>query len=492
MMDINFDNTYCKLPEHFYTSMRPTPVSAPDLISVNKDLCAILNIEESWLRSAEGINFVAGNFVPTNADPIATVYAGHQFGNWNSQLGDGRAILIGEVLGRQGERYDIQLKGSGPTPYSRGGDGRAPLGPILREYIVSEAMHALGVPTSRSLAAVATGDVVYRDQTHPGGILARVAQSHIRIGTFQYFAARQDNESVKALAWHVIKRHYTEAEHADNPVEAMFKLIMQREASLVANWQSLGFIHGVMNTDNILVSGETIDYGPCAFIDNFDPGKVFSSIDRGGRYAYQNQPGIMHWNLSIFAQCILPLLDDDQDKALCSAQDIIDGFPALYEQSYLARMGHKLGITNIRKGDSELIADLLTIMAEQASDFTLTFRYLAEQIDTQKKSESLLPGDSALGPAFAPWVKRWEARLHQENGELSEISHSMNKVNPAIIARNHLVEQVIIAAEHDQDFTPFHNLVDALSQPFVLNDANRKYVLPPQPDQVVANTFCGT
>ena len=308
---IRFDNSYQQLPERFYSRLAPTPVSKPGPVRFNQSLAGQLGISADWLSSTGGIESLSGNRVPTGAEPIATAYAGHQFGNWVPQLGDGRAILLGEVIGPDGQRYDIQLKGSGRTPYSRGGDGRAPLGPVLREYIVSEAMAALGVPTSRALAAVSTGDAVYREGVLPGAVLTRVAQSHIRIGTFQYFYSRQDHEGLRLLADHVISRHYPEAAAAGNPVQALLEGVIAAQARLIAQWQLLGFIHGVMNTDNMLLSGETIDYGPCAFMDEFHPNRVFSSIDRQGRYAYSNQPGIAHWNLANLAQTLLPLMDED-------------------------------------------------------------------------------------------------------------------------------------------------------------------------------------
>ncbi|MEJ6539731.1 MAG: YdiU family protein, partial [Halioglobus sp.] len=320
MSPITFDNSYARLPEQFYARQAPVPVTAPGPIRVNRQLAEQLGIDANWLSSEAGTQVVAGNAVPPGSEPLASVYAGHQFGGYNPQLGDGRAILLGEVLSHEGRRFDLQLKGSGPTPYSRGGDGRSPIGPVLREYIVSEAMHQLGVPTTRALAAVTTGEWVQRDGSLPGAILARVASSHIRIGTFQYFAARRDIESLQLLSHHVIDRHYPDAKSSDNPVLAMLEAIISRQAQLMAHWQLLGFIHGVMNTDNMLVCGETIDYGPCAFMDQFNPDQVFSSIDHAGRYAYRQQPAIAHWNLSVLAQALLPILDNEQERAVALAQ----------------------------------------------------------------------------------------------------------------------------------------------------------------------------
>ncbi len=487
-----FDNSYARLPEQFYTRQLPDPVSSPGLIRVNRALAGQLGIEPNWLESKTGVEFIAGNFIPAGADPIATVYAGHQFGGWNPQLGDGRAILLGEMIAADGVRYDIQLKGSGRTPYSRGGDGRAPLGPVLREYIISEAMAVLGVPTTRALAAATTGDDVMRDGQVPGAVLTRVAQSHIRIGTFQFFAAKKDYNALKILVDHVIQRHYPEAAQADNPVRAMLDGVVSRQANLIAQWQLLGFIHGVMNTDNMLLSGETIDYGPCAFMDGFDPGMVFSSIDHGGRYAYRNQPPIAHWNLSMLAQALLPLLDGDQEKALASGQAAIDTFPDLHMAEYHNGMRKKLGLTRSDADDAVFMQDLLTLMQVEKTDFTLTFRRLSDLADPEKASGGGVGSVFEFPETFAPWLDRWRKRLASESSGGSEQQKGMYAVNPAYIARNHLVEEAIDAAVNLQDFEPFHTLVDVLAQPFEFNDAQARYAIPPRPEQVVKQTFCGT
>jgi uncharacterized protein YdiU (UPF0061 family) len=489
---LSFDNSYARLPEQFYTRQLPDPVSSPGLIRVNRALAGQLGIEPNWLESKTGVEFIAGNFIPGGADPIATVYAGHQFGGWNPQLGDGRAILLGEMIAADGVRYDIQLKGSGRTPYSRGGDGRAPLGPVLREYIISEAMAVLGVPTTRALAAATTGDEVMRNGREPGAVLTRVAQSHIRIGTFQFFAAKKDYNALKILVDHVIQRHYPEAEQADNPVRAMLDGVVTRQASLIAKWQLLGFIHGVMNTDNMLLSGETIDYGPCAFMDGFDPDTVFSSIDHGGRYAYRNQPPIAHWNLSMLAQALLPLLDGDQEKALASGQAAIDAFPDLYMSAYQIGMRKKLGLTQNGADDAVFMQDLLTLMQEEKTDFTLTFRRLSELADPEMVSGGGVSSIFELPETFAPWLDRWRKRLASEPSDASGLQSGMYAVNPAYIARNHLVAEAIDAAVNQQDFEPFHTLVDVLAQPFEFNDAQTHYAIPPRPEQVVRQTFCGT
>ena len=485
-----FDNSYLQLPERFYTRLGPTPVSRPGPIRVNRVLAEQLGIDAGWLASDEGTEALAGNRIPEGAEPIATVYGGHQFGGWSPQLGDGRAILLGEVIGRDGGRYDIQLKGSGPTPYSRGGDGRAPLGPVLREYIVSEAMAALGVPTTRSLAAVTTGDPVYREVAEPGAVLTRVAKSHIRIGTFQYFFARQDVEALRLLVDYVIERHYPAAAGVENPARALLEAVVAGQASLLAQWQLLGFIHGVMNTDNMLLSGETIDYGPCAFMDAYDPATVFSSIDHQGRYAYGNQPGIAHWNLSRLAQALMPVIHADEEQALSLAQDSLDVFPELFHTAYRHGMARKLGLSGVATGDESLAADLLALMAQEQSDFTLAFRRLAD----------LAPPGSGHGveslfefsPAFDSWLERWRQRIRDDLQSPGERQASMYRANPVFIPRNHLVAAAIDAAVNDADFVPFNRLVDLLEQPRDFGPGLEDYARPPRPEEVVSKTFCGT
>lgn len=486
-----FDNSYARLGERFYTRQLPVPVASPGLIRVNHTLARHLGLDPDWLESDQGIEFIAGNFIAEGTDPLASVYAGHQFGGWNPQLGDGRAILLGEVIGKDGVRYDIQLKGSGRTPYSRDGDGRAPLGPVLREYIVSEAMSVLGVPTSRALGAVTTGEWVMREGRLPGAVLARVAQSHIRIGTLQFFASRHDTAALGTLIDHVIQRHYPEAAKTANPVRSMLDGVVARQASLVAHWQSLGFIHGVMNTDNMLLSGETIDYGPCAFMDEFEPGKVFSSIDHGGRYAYGNQPPVAHWNLSVLTQTLLAFLDNDEDKALASGQAAIDAFPGLYQAAFLNNMLKKLGLIE-KADDAVLIQDLLKLMHENQTDFTLTFRYLSDLVKPGTASGGGVSSLIELPEVFAPWLERWQQRLGLEPMHAAERQQAMYAVNPVYIPRNHLVEEAISAAEKNQDFEPFNSLVDILANPFEFNRVNTRYASPPRPEQVVRQTFCGT
>src|ERR1700720_4026601 len=375
---LRFDNTYARLPERFYARVNPTPVATPRFVKLNLELARRLELDPHALASEQGVQILAGNRVAEGSEPLALAYAGHQFGYFVPQLGDGRANLLGEVMGPDGVRYDIQLKGSGPTPFSRRGDGRAALGPVLREYIVSEAMFALGIPTTRSLAAVFTGESVMRETALPGAVLTRVAASHIRVGTFQYFAARGDTEGVGRLADHVIARHYPQASGAERPYHALLEGVVARQADLVARWLLVGFIHGVMNTDNTSISGETIDYGPCAFMDHYDPAQVFSSIDEMGRYAYANQPRIALWNLTRLAECLLPLLSDDQEKAIAEAQGILGAVPEKFSAAYQAGLRNKIGLFTVRDGDEALVQDLLDAMAKNQADFTLTFRRLSE------------------------------------------------------------------------------------------------------------------
>ncbi|MDH3221151.1 MAG: YdiU family protein [Gammaproteobacteria bacterium] len=484
---MRFDNSFVQLPERFYVRQSPVPVRSPGLIRVNHRLADLLGIDAAWLESEEGVNVIAGNQVPAGADPIATVYAGHQFGGWNPRLGDGRAILLGEIIGKDGERYDIQLKGSGLTPFSRSGDGRAPLGPVLREYLVSEAMAALGIPTSRTLAAVTSGEAVYREQKLAGGVLVRVAKSHIRIGTLQYFASVGDIEGLKLLVEHVIARHYAEAAAAENPVLALFEQVIGRQAKLVARWQAVGFIHGVMNTDNMLLSGETIDFGPCAFMDAYDSAAVYSSIDHGGRYAYRNQPAITHWNLACLAQTLVPLLAQDEDNATAMAQDALEAFPGLFLEAYFDAMRAKLGLVTVREGDETLVQDFLDLLERNRCDFTLAFRRLGELPVGASEVEPLFD----FPESFAAWLQRWRERCAQESLGEAERYSGMMSVNPAFIPRNHLVEEAIAQA-YAGDFAPFHRLNERLANPFAFAAADAALAAPPRPDQVVQQTFCGT
>ena len=492
MSPIAFDNSYRQLPERFYTPQAPEPVPSPGPIRVNRELAGELGIDAQWLESAEGTAAIAGNTVPEGAEPIATVYAGHQFGGFNPQLGDGRAVLLGEVVAGDGQRFDVQLKGSGPTPYSRGGDGRSPLGPVLREYILCESMHRLGVPTTRALAAVTTGDVVARDRFLPGAVLARVASSHVRIGTFEYYAARKDVEALQLLADHVIERHYPQARNSDNPVLALLQGVISRQAELIAQWQLLGFIHGVMNTDNMLICGETIDYGPCAFMDAFNPQQVYSSIDHGGRYAYRSQPGIAHWNLSCLAQSLLPILDEDSEKAVAMAQKAIDAFPEQFLLANTQGMARKLGLDEIGEADNALVEDLWQLMADHELDFTLTFRALADLAHERDDPAQTVSALFEFPATLHPWLDRWRARLDQDAQPGAARQAAMDRANPVFIPRNHQVEAAIAAATDHDDFSVFQRLVDVLESPHHYRPELAAFATPPQPEQVVKQTFCGT
>ena len=487
-------STYRQLGEQFSTDQLPTPVADPALIRVNPALAEQLNLLASELERPEALQIFAGNFVVHNSQPIATVYAAHQFGGWNPQLGDGRAVLLGELIGKDGQRYDVQLKGAGQTPYSRSGDGRSALGPVLREYIVSEAMAALGIPTTRALAAVTTGEQVVRESFLPGAILTRVASSHIRIGTFQFFSAQDDINSVKALADYVIERHYPQALEADSndePYSALLRCVVEAQARLIAQWMAVGFIHGVMNTDNMLVCGETVDYGPCAFMDKYHPQKVFSSIDTHGRYAYSKQPEIGHWNLSWLAQALLPLMDNVEAEAIKKAQRALDQFSKIFGETYQHLMAEKLGFTEVSVEVDQLFSDLLKLMTEHSCDYTLTFRTLTDQLAPQGASNAL--GELyPLPEALQSWLKDWLNLLAKENIEHEEAYQLMTNKNPAFIPRNHQIEAAINEATRDNNFKRFHKLVDVLAEPFVYREQDAAFAQPPNSDEEVLATFCGT
>ena len=465
-MPFSFDNSYARLPERFHARLPPTPVAAPRLIKLNEALGRELALDMAALAGPEGVEILAGNRIAQGSEPLAMAYAGHQFGGFVPQLGDGRAILLGEVVDTHGVRRDVQLKGSGPTPFSRRGDGRAALGPVLREYIVAEAMAALGIPTTRALAAVATGEMIWRETPQPGAVLTRVASSHVRVGTFQFFAARGDVEGLRVLADYVIARHYPDAGN----YRELLDRVIARQAQLVARWMCVGFIHGVMNTDNMSIAGETIDYGPCAFMDKYNPETVFSSIDEHGRYAYANQPRIAHWNLVRLAETLLPLLSEDEKEARAQAQAAIDAFPSLFEASLTAGFRAKLGFRDAEPDDMAMAQDLLDTMAANEADFTLTFRGLS---------------DGALPETFDAWRARWQERLKGADRDL------MRAANPAFIPRNHRVEEALAAAV-EGDFAPFETLVTVLSKPYDDQPEFAAYMDPPRPEQVVLRTFCGT
>jgi uncharacterized protein YdiU (UPF0061 family) len=487
---IPFDNRYARLPDRFYERRNPTAVREPRLIRVNHGLATTLGLEPDALASEEGVAALAGNRIPDGAEPIALAYAGHQFGHFVPQLGDGRAILMGEVVGRDGQRRDLQWKGAGRTAFSRGGDGRAALGPVLREYVVSEAMHALGVPTTRALGAVLTGEFVLREAPLPGAVLLRVASSHLRVGTFQYFATRGDREGIRILAEHAILRHDPGAADAPNPYLALLEGVVARQASLVARWLGLGFIHGVMNTDNSSISGETLDFGPCAFLDAYHPSKVFSSIDRHGRYAYGNQPRMAAWNLARLAETLLPLLGEDETKAIDAAQAALDGFGPAFERAYRQVFATKLGLVEPRESDDDLVAALLACMADAGADFTRTFRALPDAVGDPAQDAAWRERFGSAG--IADWLARWRLRLADEPAVGADDRRArMRAANPAYIPRNHQVEAVIRAAMAG-DFAPFHALVEVLARPYEEQPGMERYAVEPRPEERVTQTFCGT
>ena len=484
-MDIGwqFDNSYAHLPEFFYAQLHPVPVGAPHVAILNHALADSLGLDIHKLTEEEAALLFSGNVLPDMAQPIAQAYAGHQFGHFN-MLGDGRAILLGEHRTLTGDRFDIQLKGSGQTPFSRRGDGRAALAPMLREYIISEAMHALNIPTTRSLAVVATGEFILRETFLPGAILTRVAASHIRVGTFEYAAGLKNTEAIKILADYTIGRHYPDLADAENPYLSLLNSVIERQASLIAKWLLVGFIHGVMNTDNMTISGETIDYGPCAFMDVYDPNTVFSSIDQLGRYRYSNQPQIAQWNLARFAETLLPLIHPVLDQAIALAEEAIHSFPGIYQAHWTDGMRKKLGLFTDEAEDSELIEALLAWMHKHHADYTNSFRALASEA---------LPEDAVFRNAeFIAWHARWQARLSRQSRPMNKVFCLMRSNNPAIIPRNHFVEEALSAASERGDFSPIHQLLAAVTNPYDDMSEYSDYRTPPTPSERVYQTFCGT
>ena len=488
---ICFDNTYARLGRRFYADVKPTPVAQPGIIKLNYFLAQDLGIDLEDLELEAWAEIFSGNHILSGAEPLSMVYAGHQFGHFVPQLGDGRAILLGEVIDNSSCRRDIQLKGAGLTPFSRQGDGRAALGPVLREYIISEAMHALGIPTTRSLGAVKTGEPVYREKVLPGAILTRVALSHVRTGTFQYFALQRDEKDLRQLADYVIARLYPELKEAANPYLKLLEEVLERHAKLVAQWQHVGFIHGVMNTDNMAISGETIDYGPCAFMDTFKQTKVFSSIDNMGRYSYENQPSILQWNLTRFAETILPLIDKIPDRAVECVNEVIEGYSDRFRDYWLSGMRQKLGLFISEPEDEILIQSLLERMQENVADFTLTFRSLSDAALTPENSGSVrvLFKDKS---AYDSWDMSWRDRLSREHKAPEERFELMCQANPAVIPRNHQVKKALDAAEEYGDYRPFERLLEVLSSPYVKTESHSEYLIPPKPEEHVLQTFCGT
>ncbi len=484
-----FDNTYARLPEAFFARQEPEPVPEPGWIAFNESMAESLGLDAHRLGQDDGLKIFSGNRVPDGAQPLAMAYAGHQFGHFVPRLGDGRAILLGEVIDRQDRRRDIQLKGSGPTPFSRAGDGRSALGPVLREYLVSEAMHALGIPTTRALAAVTTGQTVYRDRPLPGAILTRTAASHVRVGTFQYFAARGDNQAVRTLGRYVIDRHYPQCNQA-SPWLALLEAVLERQASLVARWMQTGFIHGVMNTDNMSIAGETIDYGPCAFMDRFDPATVFSSIDHQGRYAWANQAPIAQWNLARLAESLVGVMDEDGLDAPTEANRVLETFPDRFQAHWLAGMRRKLGLTTEEPGDAGMVDELLDLLHRSSADFTNAFRALADAPDDDRAGAFRAELNR---PELADeWLQSWRRRLAREAVEDTRRGDAMRAASPAFIPRNHLIEQAISGAVESSDYSLFNELRQVLARPFTDQPGKDDFARPPEPHERVYQTFCGT
>ena len=485
----NFDNSFAQRLEGFYVSCEASPAIAPKLLLLNRELAEELGLDPVTLESEVGLEIFSGNVAPEGSEPLAQAYAVHQFGRFNPQLGDGRALLLGEVVDCQNRRRDIQLKGSGRTPFSRGGDGKAALGPVLREYLIGESMHALGIPTTRALAAVTTGETIHREIPLPGAVLTRIAASHIRVGTFEFFAARGETDKVRKLVDYAITRHYPDTANAENHYLAFFDAITDSQAALVARWMSIGFIHGVMNTDNMTISGETIDYGPCAFMDSYAPNTVFSSIDTQGRYAYANQPLILSWNMARLGETLIPLAYPDKDRAIKVLTEAVQRVQPLYKNYWLAGMRTKIGLSTEDAYDLELVNELLSLMEAEAADFTLVFRRLSQILRGDAAPARQLFDDPS---AFDIWVQCWRDRLAKDTITPEATAQAMDRVNPIYIPRNHTVEEALSAAVDLEDMTPFTDLLAVLSHPFDEVTGNETYAAPAPPTAIPYQTFCGT
>ncbi|MEG3639646.1 protein adenylyltransferase SelO [Magnetococcus sp. PR-3] len=478
-MSWQFDNSYAQLPALMYAQLAPVPVQEPQMVVFNNDLAQQLGLDFSSTEEQSLAALFAGNLLPEGAQPLAQAYAGHQFGHF-TMLGDGRAIVLGEHITPDGKRLDIQFKGSGRTPFSRNGDGRAALGPMLREYIMSEAMHGLGIATTRSLAVVATGEPVYREDVLPGAILTRVAASHLRVGTFQYLGMRGDVEAIKTLVHYTLDRHDPQLDKGDNPALTLLLAVMARQVELVINWMRVGFIHGVMNTDNMTISGETIDYGPCAFMDAYSQDTVFSSIDAAGRYRYGNQPHMAKWNLARLAEALLPIIHSDQAQAISLAEEAIESFNGLYARKWQVMMGRKLGLFTVQDTDDALMTELLDQMQQLGLDYTETFRSLSE-------------GQAPPHAALQAWYRSWQSRLEAQTETWSQAQSMMQANNPTIIPRNHKVEEALDAANNDGDLQPMHTLLEHLSNPYATKQGvDKGFLAPPPPSDRIYQTFCGT
>jgi serine/tyrosine/threonine adenylyltransferase len=479
----NFNNTFSTLSPFFYTPTTPIPVQNPSFIFLNTELADNLNISSELLRTDLGVSILSGNSIPTGSTPISMAYSGHQFGYFSELLGDGRAVLLGEILSKHNDRYDIQLKGSGRTPYSRRGDGRSSLGPVLREYIVSEAMYSLGIPTTRALAVVKTGETVQRETPLPGGILTRVSKSHIRVGTFEYVAAHGTYDDLKELSDYCINRYYSHLNTSKTPYLDFFTHVIDAQAKLIAKWMSIGFIHGVMNTDNTSIIEQTIDYGPCAFMDTYNPDTVFSYIDSEGRYAYKNQPHIMHWNLSCLAGTLAPLFSDDMDTAISIAKSALESFWINYNHYWQKEMNKKIGLSTSKDEDNNLIQTLLGLMKRTASDFTLSFR----ELSSTKKTQPLFQDKD-----FPKWEINWNNRLNEDLLSKNEQIKLMNKTNPLIIPRNHIIENTLNDAIKRFNFTELETLHTCLKTPYLVQKNTDKYTQPPKSTETIDYTYCGT
>lgn len=488
MVRFPFDNSYARLPEGFFSQAEPARAIKPQMLAFNAALAQQMGIDFTGASDEDLSSVFSGQTLPEGSQPIAQAYAGHQFGQFVPQLGDGRAILLGEVVNAQGQRFDVQLKGAGRTVFSRGGDGLAPIGPVLREFLVSEAMHALGVPTTRALAAVGTGVTVMRDRPLPGAILTRVAASHLRIGTVQFFAARDNRDALNRLVDYTLNRHYPEQPIDTTPAMALLKAVTEQQAKLIAKWMSLGFVHGVMNTDNMTLSGETIDYGPCAFMEQYSPQTRFSSIDHGGRYAYGNQPSIAQWNLARLAEALLQA-EEAPDTSLEHAKAIIGAFKPRYEQLWLAAFNQKLGLDEIEEGDQERLDRLLALMQAGSADFTQTFRGLAHWLRTAELG-SLPEGLQSLAE-LPGWLAEWHQRLSTQSKNMASVAQGMDQINPYVIPRNHKVEAMLVAAEQG-DLEPFERMLAAVRQPFETEPGQAEFSEPAPPQERVYQTFCGT
>lgn len=485
-----FENSFARLPQDFFARLQPARVAAPRLIAFNTELADALGLDLHDADEATLAEFFSGNRLIEGMEPIAAAYAGHQFGNFVPQLGDGRAILLGEVRDQHGQLYDIQLKGSGPTPFSRRGDGRAALGPVLREYLISEAMHHLGVPTTRALAAVTTGDMILREGYQPGAVFTRVASSHLRVGSFQYFAARNDLNNLNRLLDYAIDRHDPDLQGRKDKALAFIRAVSVRQADLIAQWMGFGFIHGVMNTDNMTISGETIDFGPCAFMDHYDPKTVFSSIDQFGRYAYGRQPAIAQWNIARLAEALLPFIDPDEERAIALANEVLTDFAKLYHAAWDSVMARKLGLSTMIDNDRDLALNFLGLMEAGKADFTQSFRALADAVEDDKAVSlyQLMSDQQAL----SAWLLGWRQRLAMETGSKVTIAKAMRLANPVYIPRNHRVERALEVAVKDGDYTLFHTFRNILKRPFEHQVGMADYETPPEPHERVMATFCGT